>query len=62
MIPKLPWYQWDNEIQVGKKKIYGTISFMNIDAKVFNNILANWFQQCIKRNTHNDQVEFTSDM
>ena len=31
---------------------------MNINAKIFNKILAKQIQLCIKRLTHHDQVEF----
>ena len=56
MRPTSSWYQ--NLAETQQRKNFKPISMMNIDAKIFCKILANRWQQHIKKLIHPDQVGF----
>ena len=56
----LPWYQ-NRTKTVSKRKLQTSISFMNLDANILNNILADWIEQWIKITMHHNKQEFMKE-
>lgn len=62
--PLIQWCQYypdtkSDKVITRKKRL---MSFMRVDAKILNNILANWIQQHTERMMHYVQLEFISGM
>ena len=55
--PSSPWKQ--NQTVITTRKLSTSITDMNIDAKIFNKILANQIQQYVKRIVCYDKGEFS---
>ena len=51
----ITWYQ---SLTKTVQEIFRPIFLMNILVKILRKLLANWIQQCIKRNVYNNQVRF----
>lgn len=56
--PALLWYQTKPDKDIRKRENYRPVSLMIVEAKMLNNIWANWIQQDIKKIVPHDQVGF----
>lgn len=54
----LPWYQFCNKVLQKKRKKITSQHSPDIDAKILNNIPANWIQLCIKKNIYHRHAAF----